>query len=72
MTTNKGHMNKYKKYWELFTTPTAAASCSEARNAILRAETTDNLEVKKKFLLYSIKRLDVTMERLKETLRSLG
>ena len=64
-------MSTYYKHWEQMTTDTTVSSCSAARTALISANMTDDVEAKKRFLLHSLDKLNITRARITQDLIDL-
>lgn len=51
-------MNSYTRYWKNITTDTEISNCSSAKSALISAENAEDDEVKSRFYLHALKKLD--------------
>lgn len=51
-------MNAYTRYFDLTTRDTHVSRCSSAKSSLLQAASSDDLEVKRRFLEHSLRQLE--------------
>lgn len=65
-------MNSYERYWQNITTNTAVSNCSSATSALISASNSEDDEVKTRFYLHALNKIEEARKKILTELEELG